>query len=914
MYTPTTIEDVIGDDYAKFVALSGVASKLRESRLICQHDVVAVESICPNILLGKKELRDFSATPDAYNYDYALEKIDLKRLGFIGKMIQAIIDFIKRLFKGRRNDKNQPKDLKDNIDKAVEKAVELDKVVEEKAEDVAIVAFEDLPKVKLEEMRQHLKGLGIDQESIDTWCKDWASFRSCVFTTHDFRRVVYNRCFSASFFNILLDNDYALIQDNLGTTLRLLETEAKARCDFMQSYADALLGKNKDWTKASIGINRSDLETLPVYNSDIGMLRVLLKIDGKDTPDLDVVTQFTAYITDMFTASKRISDDLLTHLSQMPMRYTDSLKNGLIAVANYNEYFTKHGVDGLSILQRHLDSAMQLSLLEPEMREALILALTNIVRVTSKLSSTMVIIADRGAQLSNTIEKGCLDIDKAITTVEKLSREIITEYVKMSPEDADKLVNFRNRPPSTKRHNKIGMPRQSLEDVTATLDILYRNETVCRQDISPVIGLVPNLPALEAYPVVSTKLHYTVTVEGLREKAKELIAKIVDKISELFDRFMKWLKGNDKQVDEMYARKKKLFGDDAKGEYHLKMANDQREYFAKFYEIAASDQSLLALFRRTVESTLKTTQVTHSTDLSREIEKYHGTGLYDFMADYSTRNVFTIMERELMLNDSPHTKARKLFLQEFNRRYNVVQADIDLLSECIKTDKNPDIVHDDESENDFMRTIVPLLSVPYTPSNIKGGNAGLTDGNKESDKSINGQKLDALDMVMKVVNDDFRDKDETGVSLAQLETVAWSELVRQEGEERDISKYYQVTRDLFSELGKRIRSNRTYATQEQIKLLNQIAYQTDALSTLSGIISLYLRSSLSLVLKQPRLTQSCHKTIMEFAKLVGQVTTIDSSKRESIAKLLSEYDDIHSKKMDIGGLFKNDPFENLFTS
>ena len=115
MNYPTTFEDVVGDDYSRFLSLTAISERLKQSSTIQQSDVIAVEAICPSLLLKHRELRDFSVAPSEYNRDYALEKIDLSRLGFLGKMIKSIIDWIRRLFKGRKNDKDQPKQIKEQI-------------------------------------------------------------------------------------------------------------------------------------------------------------------------------------------------------------------------------------------------------------------------------------------------------------------------------------------------------------------------------------------------------------------------------------------------------------------------------------------------------------------------------------------------------------------------------------------------------------------------------------------------------------------------------------------------------------------------------------------------------------------------------------------------------------------------------
>ena len=886
MNYPTTFEDVVGDDYSRFLSLTAISERLKQSSTIQQSDVIAVEAICPSLLLKHRELRDFSVAPSEYNRDYALEKIDLSRLGFLGKMIKSIIDWIRRLFKGRKNDKDQPKQIKEQIDKVTEKAVDFDREVDEHNVLLDQMDVDLLTKGNLEVMRRHLQDLHIDPKLVSEWTKDWPAFRDAVFRTKEFRRAIYDAGFKGLFFNIIVDADYALIQDELGVLLQQLEPEAQRRVAYISTLLQVLTRSNVLLTGDADSM-RSDMASLPYYNTDVGMIRQYVDMSDGRGADMEVLNRFAASMVDMFTATDRVKDDFLTNIKQLPNRYTDSLKNGLIAVAKYNEYYTKEGSHKLDLISAFLDNVQGANQLTPELRSELIVLLNDVVRVTSRMASTMTVIADRGAVLASNLQTGSVTLDRAMVSVAKITQAIYTEYGHVAGVEID----GRRKKMVIKTPGSRVKKTKSLESITSSLDRILRTTTVSRSDISDVYAVVEGLPSLESYTVIPTRVHYTVTVEGLREQAKAILKAIVDKIVELFERFKKWLVGSNRQADEMLARRERLFGKDVRGEYLLRLADDQRDYFTKLYELAAGDAAFLTLFRRAAYTAVIATQTSLDANLTKELERYHGDNLYDFIGEYATRGAYSIIEYQLLSKESAHTKGRVLVQQEFERRRQRTIEYINELTDCFKNDTDPRLIElDDEADNAFMREIVTTLAVPFAPKNIKGSNPGLTDG---SDESILPQREATMQMVAESIQEDRADKHATGVTLAVLKACDWDGLLKQEAYERTVVPAYQDLSQLVRELSTKSQSARTHASPAQLHLLKVIASELTIVGTLSVCVTAYYTQSLALFLKQAKIKGLMHNCINEYARAVLSIPTLDATRVEQTKVLLSEYDELH---------------------
>lgn len=902
-----TFEEFVGMQFNELERLTMLSNSLKNAKTISQEDVVSVESISPNTILGELELRDFSLEQSNYNYNVAMEKIDLKKLGIIGKVLQAIIDFIKRLFKGRKNDKKQADNIKEKMEDVEKKSETLDEEIVKSSDklDEAAEPEVTLSKQLLLKLRDQLKDLNISEEEARDWTKDRESFITKVYKSTDFRKRIIFNAMHEVFFNILTESNWALLQDDLGSLLALLETEAVNRSDYLLVLAEFGEGVKKSDNRMQFthGLNP---DSIPQYSGDIGKIRQYMKL-GENTDNLEVISKFTSYVLDLFSSPSTVPDDLVYGYKTLSMRFTDTLRKGLVSVNTYNDFFTKSGADSLDKLDSVVKDVLhRRNRISPDNHEAwdkAVLLLSDELKLTARLTSTMVIIYERGNLLLSKLENAYKKLDEAITFVQRTTDAIYGEYRAAS---VGKHIPLK---PAFKNNKD----QRSLESVISIADSIELRGTVSKSDAVKIndLGLFTNLPSLEQYTVFPSELNYQITVEGLREKAKELFAMIVKKISELLERFVKWFKGSGDKADERLARHEKVYGKASKSNTIVRLLQDQREQFGKIYEVAKQDEKTLNLLRVVLNTRVQPADGNKSANFIDELKGYHSEQLYDYLLSTITRGLYTVAEYQLMAKEeSNHIKALKLLVKEAQRRTTIFVQNVENLNTSLKEDSEALYIFDDETENSFMRDIVSALAVPFKPSNIKGINPGV---DTDIDEAIGMQKSHAISLVLEAVTADSKDKEPGGVGLELLDGVQWDFLDSTSKTIRHVLQQSGIINTEFDILVTRSKNAKTTPNQMQTSILNKLSHESSAITSINSMLSIYAFTCICrIVINLPKPGRVIHKCLNAYKSAINNYADLSKEMKAQFDLVFQEYDDLHSQSMSIWNFDPEAMFSKTF--
>lgn len=80
--------------------LETIRSRLVSTESICQRDVLAIEAVCPGLIMDSLPPGGYSIEPSSLNYEITLESIERYRALLVGGALVAILSFLWRIFGG----------------------------------------------------------------------------------------------------------------------------------------------------------------------------------------------------------------------------------------------------------------------------------------------------------------------------------------------------------------------------------------------------------------------------------------------------------------------------------------------------------------------------------------------------------------------------------------------------------------------------------------------------------------------------------------------------------------------------------------------------------------------------------------------------------------------------------------------
>lgn len=551
---------IIEQKIATLERLDDIILKLKSEGMSLQQ-AIALESIQPSVLFDTYPAPAFTKEPSEWLLAVSLEKADYLKLGVIGALLSALVAFIIKLFRGRKPNSTDAKKDMDNAKEDATKAEEtFDKARKEAAE-------EDRPgpaKVSPERIRQihdYLLSINVSQEEARRICKDAVSLRDYFFFKDRYREDVFTFAMQGCGYEIILSEEYLAIQDDLKAVIQFIVPEAKKRAEYIEQLA-----AYSDWLITHFNsTDESKFPPLPLYEDDIGILRRYMsdEVSGHSS-GTEVVNAFNGRVSALFTPRATPSTGLLT-ATEFTARFSATFDELVKAASLYDDYYITTGVRKIDMLGKHVNSinrykALPNKTITAEKIQTLHKVVTEELRCTARIASTIILIRERSLKLIGIVENATKTLYSATAMVETLRKELKVGSM-FTFEDAGMFA-------ATPLSGSLGTGIHSapaeepivpeddfiqIEDMVEEAHVLESirlemeatgtvNRALVKTLPTQALALATRTYGLEQYTYEPSAVRFNVVMESIVSRTKEIVKSIIAYIRKKIEELVAWFK------------------------------------------------------------------------------------------------------------------------------------------------------------------------------------------------------------------------------------------------------------------------------------------------------------------------------------------------------------------------------------
>lgn len=733
---------IIEQKMATLERLDDIIFKLKSEGMSLKH-AIALESIQPSVLFDSYNTASFTKEPSEWLRDVALEKADYLKLGVLGSVLAALIAFIIKLFRGRKTSSANDKKDMDNAKKDATAAEETftkarRKAAEEDTPGAAVVSPE-----RTRQIYEYLRSINISEDEAKAICTSPVTMRDYFFFKDRYREDVFQYAMQGCSYEIILSENYLVLQDDLKAVVQYLVPEAKARGDYIEKLAEY-----SKWMVTFVDNKQhTSFPERPLYSEDVGILRRYLSdtVNIRTSP-ADVTNAFNERVSDLFTPRGTPSKTLLT-ATEFSKR-VDAVFDDLVkAAGEYNDYYITTGVRKVDLLRKHVDAIARYKASPnyPERAKAmrdLQLAVTEDLRVTARLASTIIMIRERALKLTAIVEDATKTLHTATAMIETLRKELkvgsmftledagMFDATPLSGSLGSGIYSAPAEEPIVPEDDFIKI--EDMVDEAHTLESIRLeieatgmvNRELVKTLPKGALALATRTYSLEQYTYEPSTIRYNVVMESIISRTKEIVKSIIayirKKIEELVAWFKKKSQSSKKENHENFADYIKDF---SRG---LELT---RNGMANLTQITTSEPTATDIFSIVMDTAIRTAKSRDYLPVGRkpigplnnntsnpESSRFTGAALFDYgLTEISMGKLYTFMY-DIMENT---TGKERPFLSDAGdeqlRLYTLIMANCSKI-ELASTGKGEMIYSSDSSADDlFIASIAETFGLSLSP-------------------------------------------------------------------------------------------------------------------------------------------------------------------------------------------------------
>lgn len=559
--------------------LLAFVDRANSTGVITREEVIALEKDFPKVITKDIPLYCFDSQDQRGVATVTTENIFGLVVAAIVAAVIAIINFIIRLFKGKKSNGNYKDtvsktivEVKEKIDKHEEAAKTLDSIFST----LTTFDWEEIDKTEkiTDKVFLYLTKIGVEEKE----AKKLTNNNYAIFSTLKLQGGIHQHTLNYASENtrpvIMVSEDSASLQSNLKALTSGIRTEVTNRANAL----DKLYAFCAGLTDSLVSTDRLDpdaMVTPPSFAGDLVPVKTFLDTMNQKRENrtaIELLTDLRECLKGLF-ANKEGYVNLNYPKAFLEKSYTDNFINAVVDCNAYIDEYNKVSIKKLELLEAKvsaISSVLKRGSGDKELQEqtrtyvdSVLKALKEEVEITSRISVIMIYIKEEGDRFELACETMYKRLETAINFLNDITKKINGKTIKLP-------YNPRRTIVSNASDNELPLSGGEIDvtDEVAKVSTLFQmkeqienEETIDRntaREIEAVApGTIPETVALESFTFIPTKINVKVTLEGIMDKIKEIVLNIIKKVKEAITRFINWLTSlfgkKDKEKEKIYG-------------------------------------------------------------------------------------------------------------------------------------------------------------------------------------------------------------------------------------------------------------------------------------------------------------------------------------------------------------------------